>query len=198
MPRVRADNYDEKVRTIKDTAAELFATIGYTNAKLMDVARACGASKSMLYHYFPTKEDLLFAMIEEHLQGVIAVLTEVNQRRISGRAKFTVFLRSFLQKSSQARQRNMVAMNEVKYLPRALQDAVYHLETQVLDLTAMQLRELNPNLPDTLYKPYALLLLGMLNWTDTWYNPDGSIDHEQLVERVSALFLNGFNSATAP
>src|SRR5438874_2583900 len=63
MPRVRADDYDIKTQAILDSAAALFAKVGYPNAKMQDIAKACGATKSMLYHYFPTKDDLLFAML---------------------------------------------------------------------------------------------------------------------------------------
>jgi len=54
------------------------------------------------------------------------------------------------------------------------------------------LRELNPGLPDEAYKPYTMLLLGMLNWTDLWYRPTGTIKPQDLCERISRLFLRGF------
>jgi AcrR family transcriptional regulator len=76
MPRVRSDDYDAKTHAILDSAAVLFAKVGYPSAKMQDIAKACGASKSMLYHYFPTKDDLLYAMLEEHLQRVIVALEE--------------------------------------------------------------------------------------------------------------------------
>jgi AcrR family transcriptional regulator len=76
MPRVRSDDYDAKTHAILDSAAALFAKVGYPSAKMQDIAKACGASKSMLYHYFPTKDDLLYAMLEEHLQRVIVALEE--------------------------------------------------------------------------------------------------------------------------
>lgn len=192
MARERADDYDQKVRLIKDAAAELFAQTGYPGAKLLDVARACGASKSMLYHYFPTKDDLLFSMIEEHLQEVLAALQEVDAVDLPVKKKFPLFLQHFQQKSSETRQRNMVAMNEAKYLPEKMQKKLLKLEKQIVELVVKQIKAVNPKLDDGLYKVYAMLLIGMLNWTDTWYNPNGPIKPEELVERTTSLFLNGF------
>src|SRR5664279_811352 len=63
MPRVRSDDYETKGNAILDCAAILFAREGYPSAKMQDIAVACGATKSMLYHYYPTKDDLLFAML---------------------------------------------------------------------------------------------------------------------------------------
>ena len=64
MPRVRSDDYDAKSLSIMDSAAALFAKVGYPNAKMQDIAQACGATKSMLYHYFPTKAEFFGAIWE--------------------------------------------------------------------------------------------------------------------------------------
>ena len=105
MPRVRADDYDSKALAILDSAAALFAKVGYPNAKMQDIAKACGASKSMLYHYFPTKDDLLFDMLEEHLEKVIAGIEEVVALPGSNKDRFAAFVQVFTQKSAQSRRR---------------------------------------------------------------------------------------------
>lgn len=192
MPRVRADDYDAKTQTILDSAASLFAKVGYPNAKMQDIAKACGASKSMLYHYFPTKDDLLFAMLEEHLQKVISGLEEVAAQAGPVQARFVAFVQVYAQKSTQSRRRHVTAMNDVKFLPKTLQTPLLQLEARVTDLTAEMLEQLNPGLTDSVYKPYAMLLLGMLNWTDYWYKPTGPMKPQELCERISRLYLQGF------
>ena len=192
MPRVRADDYDTKAQNILSSAAALFAKVGYPNAKMQDIAKACGASKSMLYHYFPTKDDLLFAMLEEHLQQVITGLEEVVSQPGPAKERFAAFVELYAQKSAQSRRRHVSAMNDVKFLPKAMQTPLLRLETEVTDLTAQMLEQVNPGLPETVYKPYAMLLLGMLNWTDYWYKPTGEMKPQELCERISRLYLKGF------
>ena len=192
MPRVRAQNYDVKAQAILGSAASLFAKVGYPNAKMQDIAKACGASKSMLYHYFPTKDDLLFAMLEEHLEQVIAAIEDVTTGAGSHRERFAAFIHVYAQKSVQSRRRHVSAMNDVKFLPRPMQAPLRKLEKKVTDLVAGLLRALDPQLDDSLYKPYAMLLIGMLNWTDTWYKPAGLVKPQELCERISRLFLDGF------
>ena len=192
MPRVRADDYDIKTQAILDSAAALFAKVGYPNAKMQDIAKACGATKSMLYHYFPTKDDLLFAMLEEHLEKVIAGIQEVAAQAGSNKDRFAAFVQVYVQKSAQSRRRHVTAMNDVKFLPRNLQAPLLDLETQVITLAAAMLREQNPGLADEVYKPYAMLLIGMLNWTDNWYKPGGQIKPQELCDRITRLFLRGF------
>lgn len=192
MSRVRANDYQVKSQAILDSAAALFAKVGYPNAKMQDVAEACGATKSMVYHYYPTKDDLLFAMLEEHLQRLIAAVENVTLARLPAQARFEAFVTTYVQKSTQSRRRHVTAMNDVKFLPKQLQSPLLQLERKATELLTNLLRELNPGLPDGVYKPYAMLLLGMLNWTDFWYKPTGEIKPHELCARVSRLFLKGF------
>ncbi len=192
MPRVRADDYEDKTRAIMDAAASLFARTGYPNAKMQDIAKACGASKSMLYHYFQSKDDLLFAMLEEHLELLIASLQQAHDEAATAEERLVTFVRTYEQKSAQARRRNIVATFDLKYLPPSQQAPLLQLESKVIDLTAGILAAVNPRLEKPMYKPYALMLVGMLNWTDTWYRTSGAMKQPELCDRLARLFLRGF------
>jgi AcrR family transcriptional regulator len=197
MPRVRSEDYGAKSQAIMDCAAVLFAKEGYPSAKMQDVAKACGATKSMLYHYFPTKDDLLFAMLKEHLERVIQGIDEAIGGAGTPRERLLAFVEAYTQKSAQSRRRHMVAMNDVKYLPRPKQAPLIALQREVTERLAVLLRELNPGLPDTAYKPYTMMLIGMLNWADFWYRPTGEMKPQELCDRMSRLFLKGFMAEKA-
>ncbi|MGV3573167.1 MAG: TetR/AcrR family transcriptional regulator [Ramlibacter sp.] len=192
MPRVRSDDYEAKSQAILDCAAALFAKEGYPTAKMQDVAKACGATKSMLYHYFPTKDDLLFAMLQEHLQRIIQALQDALDGGGTPRDRLLALVEVYTQKSTQSRRRHMVAMNDVKFLPKARQAPLIQLQRELTELVAKLLRELNPGLPDEVYKPYTMMLIGMLNWADFWYKPGGPMKPQELCDRMSRLFLKGF------
>lgn len=195
MPRIRSDDYETKAQAIMDSAAAIFAKEGYPAAKMQDVAKACGATKSMLYHYFPTKDDLLFAMLQEHLQRLIGALEEAVASKADARAKLQMVVEAYTQKSAQSRRRHMVAMNDVKFLPKPKQTPLINLQRQLTELFAQLLREVNKGLPEELYKPYAMMLVGMLNWIDFWYKPTGAVKPQELCERLTRLFLDGFVAA---
>ena len=55
---------------IKLKAFELMAKQGVQSVSMRQIADACGVSKSMLYYYFKDKDDLLFQMIKERVDGV--------------------------------------------------------------------------------------------------------------------------------
>lgn len=192
MPRVRSDDYEAKSQAIMDCAASLFAKEGYPSAKMQDIAKACGATKSMLYHYFPTKDDLLYAMLEEHLQKVIHGMQEVLSAPGSPRERLLAMVQVYTQKSAQSRRRHMIAMNDVKYLPKAKQSPLMALQKQVTEVMAQLLRDVNPGLPAEVYKPYTMMFIGMLNWSDIWYRPGGKMKPQELCDRMWRLFLKGF------
>jgi len=192
MPRVRSDDYDSKSQSIMDYAAALFAKEGYPSAKMQDVAQACGATKSMLYHYFPTKDDLLFAILMEHLERVVQGVEEALSSTGSPSDKLLIMVATYTQKSVQSRRRHMIAMQDVKYLPKPKQAPLIELQRKLTERVSELLQQLNPGLPAQVYKPYTMMLIGMLNWTDMWYRTGGTMKPQELCDRISRLFLKGF------
>ncbi len=53
--------------TILERALELFARQGYAGTGMRAIARAAGIREATLYHYFPTKEELMNAVVEHYL-----------------------------------------------------------------------------------------------------------------------------------
>lgn len=192
MPRLRADDYETKRQQILDAGAALFAKTGYPSAKMEEIARACGATKSMLYHYFPTKDQLLFAILDEHLDRVISAVEQVMSEGGTAQQRLNAFVTVYTQKSAQSRQRHIVAMYDAKFLPPDQQARLFEGEVKVTNMVTSLLRELSPSLPDELFKPYTMLLIGMLNWIDTWYKPNNRVKPQELCERAARLFLHGF------
>jgi AcrR family transcriptional regulator len=52
-------------RRILDAALDLFSEHGYHATSMRDLARAVGVRESALYHYFPSKERLVEAVVQE-------------------------------------------------------------------------------------------------------------------------------------
>jgi AcrR family transcriptional regulator len=66
---------DERRRQLLDAGAALFAQHAYEEISMRQIAQAAGVSKPLLYHYFPSKNDLFMAAVTEaasELQNLIA------------------------------------------------------------------------------------------------------------------------------
>ena len=199
MTRVRADDYHDKERSILDQAAALFARQGFDATTMLEVAKACGTSKSHLYHYFLGKEDLLFEVVREHITQQAAELTAIVALPLPAEARFTQFVDLFVQGAARSRHQHLVLMNDLKYLPEPRREQVRELESRLVAMMIGLLTEMNPALmaEPPVQAPYAMLLFGMIIWTFTWYQPSGAIRPAELAERISQLFLGGFRDAVS-
>ncbi|MFN9525646.1 MAG: TetR/AcrR family transcriptional regulator [Pseudomonadaceae bacterium] len=197
MSRVRADDYDEKKRLILERAAALFAEKGFGNATMIDIAQACGASKSRLYHYFSSKEEVLFGIAMTYVEAVYEALVEATAQPLPATARFSRFVAAFLARGVASRNEQLVLVNDVDFLPEDKRRQVRQLENRLVELLVGLLEEINPGLmrSSAVRVPYAMLLFGMLIWTFTWYEKEGAISPEELAQRISRLFLQGFERA---
>ncbi len=199
MTRERADDYDTKKRSILNRAAELFGRKGFEVTTMADVAVACGTSKSHLYHYFPAKEDLLFAIVSEHITMLSTDLGGIVRAPCPAPERFTRFIDTFVGRAAESRNEHLVLMNELNFLPEARRKQVRRLESELVALMVGLLRDINPErmAPIKVRAPYAMLLFGMMIWTLTWYRKGGSVTPEELAARIADIFMNGFR-ADAP
>ncbi len=196
MTRVRADDYEVKRQAILDKAAALIARKGFDVATMMDVAKACGASKSHLYHYFANKEELLFAIVHDHITAQAAELHHIASQPLPAEERFSQFIDSFMQGAARSRNEHIILMNDIKFLPKAQLDQIRRLETELTQLLEGLLLEINPEFmaEERLQKPYALLLFGMMIWTFSWYRRSGDITPKELAQHISTLFIHGFKA----
>ena len=196
MARTQAPDYEERRIAIVDKAAELFARRGFTGASLSDLAAACQTSKSLIYHYFPSKEDILYEVMSSHIDQLLEDTHQV--AREGGRAadQFNRLIHAFLRHYMGAASRQKVLLNELAHLPDAMRETIVSKQRQVVEVTQKLLTALTPGLAGDPKRArvQTMLLFGMINWTHTWYDPDGDIKIDELAEMV--LELIGKKSAS--
>jgi AcrR family transcriptional regulator len=56
------------------TAMTLFSEKGYQSTSVADILKAANANSGSLYHAFPTKQDLLLAVLEAYRDGIVPML----------------------------------------------------------------------------------------------------------------------------
>jgi AcrR family transcriptional regulator len=81
--RVRTE---ERREAIIETAAQLFAEVGYDEASMSELAKRLGGSKGTLYGYFESKESVLIAVVEWFARGRLAdAVAELSPERAGQR-----------------------------------------------------------------------------------------------------------------
>ena len=113
MARPQSPDYDKRREAILDAAARLFAARGFSGASMADLAKACGTSKSLVYHYFPSKDDVLYAVMTSHLDDLVAAAEGAAQSG-DAKARLHALTRAFMRLYVGAEDRHKVLLNELQ------------------------------------------------------------------------------------
>jgi TetR/AcrR family transcriptional regulator len=202
MARTRSADYPALRETIVRTAARLFAQAGYPGTSMSDLARACGISKPLLYHYVDDKYQLLLEIASGHVARLAALVAQVEAQRLAPEARLRQLIARFVEEYADAREDHAVLTQDVKFLSDADRARVLDTERRVVQAFARAIAEARPDLAradrGTLDKPLALLLFGMMNWLHTWLKPDGALTHRDIAPVVADLFLGGLGAVRPP
>ncbi len=195
MARQRSAQFEPNRETIVRTAAQRFATQGYPGTTMNDVARACGISKALLYHYVDDKYRLLLEIAEGHVTRLEALVAEVQALQLAPDLRLRKLIQRFVQEYALARHEHGVLTQDVKFLTAVDRKRVLAKERHIVDAFARAIAATRPDLDAAeLAKPLAMLLFGMMNWMFTWLHPAGRLTHDAMAPIVADLFLGGLRA----
>lgn len=191
MARTQAADFEERKAAILDHAAALFAQKGFLGTSVMDIARACGASKSLLYHYYPSKEDVLFAVMSSHVDLLLDDVAAVTAAGLSPREALHALLHRFMMHYVGAAERQKVLLHELDNLPAGRRRDIVGTQRQIVDAVQGLLTAATPGLGNDPVRARAqtMLLFGTINWTSNWFRPDGPLTYDQIADMAFDMVM---------
>ena len=118
MARTQAVDFEERRAAIVEHAARLFAERGFLGASIADLADACQTSKSLIYHYYDSKEDILFDVMHSHVRALLDAAEEIAGEQIPAADKLRALTLSFVRLYVGAAARQRVLLNELQRLSK--------------------------------------------------------------------------------
>jgi AcrR family transcriptional regulator len=212
MARPKSATHDLKRDAILDIAAQCFADRSYPAASMNEIATACGTSKARLYHYYESKDAILFDLLDRHTQRLLTLIaqTEAKAQRenLDDRAALHALVRAFLQEYENSATRHAALLHDTKFLSDqpdpALGQAVSPRELVlgrqrdiVSAMTRFMKRAYPQRLNPTNQTALTMLLLGMINWTFTWLRPGGPMSYAAFAEEVVQMLEQGLGPSQA-
>lgn len=193
MARTQALDYGEKRNAILQRSAELFAEGGFERTSMASVAAQCGVSKPLLYHYYTNKEELLFDIINGHLEELCSAIAEADDPSAEPQVRLRALVGALLDCYRDANAQHKVQINALSALPADKQDLLKAQERKLVAIFAAAVRAINPAIDEknSILKPATMSLFGMLNWHYMWFRPEGSISREDYADLATELFVNG-------
>ncbi len=197
MARPQSPDYDKRREAMVATAAHLYARRGFQGASVADLAKACSTSKSLVYHYFPSKEDILYEVMASHLELLVTVAEGAMQRReLAAAERLELLALSLMRLYSGAADRHKVLLNELENLPPERRSDVVSKQRQIVSMVEELIGEIRPGLSGDLAGPITMLFFGMINWTHTWFKASGQMSAEALAKLLVDLMLHGLEGGS--
>lgn len=194
MARTRADDFEDKQRGILHNAAAVFAEQGMDKASMSLIAKQAGVSKALLYHYYPGKDALIFAIINTHLQELDETIAEADDASLPPRKRLRRLVGTVLDCYRGADIEHKVQLNATSALNDDQKAALTAIERRIVRRFSAVLRDLNPDLDSKerpLLMPVTMSLFGILNWVYMWFKDGGPITREDYADIATTLVLEG-------
>jgi AcrR family transcriptional regulator len=186
--------FDNRLESVLAAAARVMARDGYGRSTIRKVSREAKLSLAGLYHYFESKEELLFLIQYHTFDEILRRLTErlesVSDPEERLRVMVTNHLEHFLSRMNELK----VCASEMETLTGDYYEQVRALRQRYLKTTLKIVESIGKEAGDSKVKPRlaTLYLFGMLNWIYMWYPASEGMSAETLADQVLILFLDGY------
>lgn len=178
---------------IASTAAELFASRGFHEVGMREVADALGIRGPSLYHHYGSKEEILYAIClmvsREPVELNLPHLDDAG----TPTSRLSALVRAHVVHLAGRRVEHLVGRHELNALTpdhRAAVDGFRrHYHRRVRDVIAAGARSGEFCVPHV--GAATLALLDMLNGTSSWYDVNGPLDPAQLGAVYVELGVHG-------
>ena len=196
MARTQATDFNDRREFIIERALHLFAEKGFLGASVADLAAACKTSKSLIYHYFPSKEDILFEAMDSHIKTLSNAASSIAATDTAPADKLRALIHAFMHLYVGAAARHKVLINELYHLPPNRRDIIVGRQRRLIQLVVDLVAEIQPQLKTRpeMMRPVAMLFYGMLNWTHTWFDPKGPATVDTIAELMGDLMIGGLKT----
>ncbi len=178
---------------IHTAAAQIFSQKGYHATSMQDIAEAVGRKKASLYHHIASKQEILLAVLDQALDLVIEQVSKAIEADAPLPEKLRLAMRTYLQTLAEDGELAAVLLLEhrslspglhSRHLPR--RDRFERLWRDVIE-EGVNSGAFECDDP----AQAARALLGLMNWTITWYRPDGPLTPVQIADQFVDLLLRG-------
>jgi TetR/AcrR family transcriptional regulator, cholesterol catabolism regulator len=183
----------DKITEIQGVATRLFAQKGYHNTSMREIARALEMNQASLYHYFDSKEDLLYTLITDAMDEALDTLEQICQSDLSPNGKLNEVLSFYTSYYAGDQDRLRLLVNEQDNLGEEYRQVVIEKERRYVGLIQSILKALAD---EGKMKPIppsvaTFAFFGMVHYTIKWYDRSGPVKSGELADYFLEIFTKG-------
>lgn len=178
---------------ILEAAAQVFRQKGFHGASMNDIAEAVNLQKASLYHHVSSKQEILFELLDRALELLLERISPIAAQSIPADERLRQMIREYLQILAENtdlsavllfEHRSLEGKQHARHVPN--RDKFEALWRNVLADGVRAKKFACDDIPLA-----ARALLGIMNWTITWYRPNGELSIDKIADQYANLLLNG-------
>lgn len=188
----------ERVDQIYTIAAQMICENGFDATSMSSIAEAVGITKAGVYHFIPSKKEMLFAIMSYGMDTLEAMV--INPARqiddAEQRLRFIITSHSMLiarASNDDGHDPVTILVEEEQGLSPAHRRKIKHRKRIYMDFIRDTLAELKSEgkLEDVNVTAAAFSLLGMIMWLARWFRPDGELSRDEVAAEICKIALGG-------
>jgi AcrR family transcriptional regulator len=188
MPRGVAKDHDEKRAALRKGAAAYFALHGFDRASMTAVAKDCGVSKALLYHYYANKETLLHDILAAHLSDL------AESARSAAPAGMRQLIAAILEAYEDADAEHKLQLESLHLLPDDLRSPLIALQRDLVGLMSATIERDRPGLSPDQLRAASMTVFGILNWVYLWHRPGRGMSRKDYADFAARFVEGGLNA----
>ncbi len=178
---------------ILDAAAQVIRQKGFHGASMSDIAEAVNLQKASLYHHVTSKQEILLALLDRGLDMLTEHISVVSNQELPADEKLRQMICAYLQALADNSDLATVLLFEHRSLDKKSHARHVPHRDKFEGLWRDVLNEGTRSgvfaCSDTGLTVRGLM--GIMNWTLTWYDPEGPKSIEEVADQYADMLFNG-------
>jgi AcrR family transcriptional regulator len=182
---------------LTQASVRLFADQGYSQTSVQQIVDAAGVTKGALYHYFKSKDDLLFGIYDRLLSLQRANLNEIVGRGLGAAETVRLVCEDVIVTSIDGLHEATVFFRSQDMLSPSRQTEVKRRRREYNDaFEAILLRgQAEGVFRDDIPRPLLIAnFFSDAHYLSQWYSPGGRLSKEQVAGELTDLYLAGLKT----
>ncbi len=190
--------YQARRLEILRAAGREFRTRGFAETGMREIAAAADLSPANLYNYFRGKDEILFFCQDSALDRLIATLEKTRRAKISATEKLRSIITFHLHcvlDEVEGSAAHLLTNSIPHHLQKRLLAKRDRYEQGLRQMIAAGIRSAEFVASDPALAARAIL--GALNSTVLWFNPQGALTANELADNFGTYLIRGLSSGQA-
>jgi AcrR family transcriptional regulator len=200
MARTIGSYGPKTMEAIRKAGLRLIFEHGYEAMSLRQLAAEVGIQAGSLYNHISTKQELLFDLIQDHINELLRQLDRAMEGKQDPDEKLRAFVAFHVTYHMTRKREVFIANSELRSLETKNYEAIVALrgayEQRLAAILADGIEQGTFEVGDIQVATFAILAL--LTGLCTWYRPGGRLTREAIVAAHEKLVLSGVSPLASP